>query len=177
MKSLADILLRFSAVSATLLAFAASLAWGDTVASKDGHYSANFPGPAKESTQTVTTDSGPTTAHILTYQTPKAIFTALYSDYPPRAVGRVPVDVVYAGAIDGAARKAGGTLRSSVPIQVESVTGREAVFDAPNKTETVRVRYFLVGNRLYQVMYDGPSGTEKSQEATNFLNSFHLTSH
>jgi hypothetical protein len=175
MKSLADILIRFGAISATLLALAANLAWGDTVANKAGQFSVNFPGPVKESTQNVDTSAGTATAHILSYRSREAIYTALYSDYPAGAVGKAPVDVVYAGAINGAVQKAGGTLRSSTPIQVGNITGREAVLDAPSKAETVRVRYFLVGDRLYQVMYDGPTGTEKSPQAMSFLDSFQIT--
>lgn len=174
MKLAADILLRVSAITATLLALAANLAWGDTMASRDGRYSIDFPGPAQESTQTVTTGAGPTTAHILSYRSRKAEFTALYSDYPPGAVEGMPADRVYAGAIDGAVRGSGGKLRSSVAVQAGNVAGREAVFDAPNGAETVRVRYFLVGSRLYQLMYDGPKGSEKQPEATDFLNSFQL---
>lgn len=51
-----------------------------------------------------------------------------------------------------------------------------AVFAAPSGTKTVRVRYFLVGSRLYQLMYDGPRGTEKQAAASHFLNSFELAS-
>lgn len=176
MKLVADILLRVSAITATLLALAANLAWGDTMASRGGRYSVDFPGPAWESSQTINTSAGPTTAHILSYRSREAEFTALYSDYSPGAVQRMPVDLVYAGAIEGAVKGAGGKLRSSAPVQVGNVTGREAVFDAPNGSETVRVRYFLVGSRLYQLMYDGPKGTERRPKATHFLNSFELES-
>lgn len=74
MKLMADILLRVSAISATLLALAANLAWGDMVANGNGRY---FPGPAREFAQTVDTSAEPMTAHILSYRSREAEFTAL----------------------------------------------------------------------------------------------------
>ena len=177
MKMLTESILRFGAAWAALLALTANLAWGDTVTSRDGGFMVNFPGPVRETTQIVDTSAGKATAHIMSYQAPnQTVYTAVYSDYPPGAVGQSPVDAIYAGAISGAVQKAGGTLRSSTPINIDNVTGREAVLETPDKRETVRVRYFLVGDRLYQVMYDGPAGSEKSSDAINFLNSFKLTS-
>jgi hypothetical protein len=175
MRSVAEVILRFGAIAAAALGLASHYAWGDVVSNRDGRFSIDFPGKVIESTQTVDTSAGPATAHIYQHTAGgKATYTALYSDYPPGSIAGSSVEAIYEGAINGALGKAGGTLRSSTTIEVSGVVGREAVFDAPSTKESVRVRYFLVGDRLYQVAYDGPQGSETGKDATMFLDSFKI---
>lgn len=90
------------------------------------------------------------------------------------SVGRSLAETIYDGAINGAIGQAGGTLKSSTKVDAGGLVGREAVFYAPGQKESVRVRYFLVGDRLYQVAYDGPAGSESGKEASTFLESFKM---
>jgi hypothetical protein len=175
MRSVAEVILRCGAIAAAAFGLASHYAWGDVVSNRDGRFAVDFPGKVIESVQTVDTSAGPASAHIYQHTAGgKATYTALYSDYPPGAIGGSAAEAIYEGAINGALGKAGGTLRSSSKIETSGVAGREAVFDAPDKKESVRVRYFLVGDRLYQVAYDGPQGSEAGKDATTFLDSFKI---
>ena len=127
----------------------AHYAWGDVLTNRDGRFTVNFPGKAVVSTQSVNTQKGVAVAHIYTYQgSNRTTYTALYSDYPAGSVGQSPAETIYDGAINGALGQAGGTLKSSSKIESNGLVGREAAFDAPSQKESVRVRYFLIGDRL-----------------------------
>lgn len=175
MMTFTQVLLRIGAIVAAVVGLAAHYAWGDVLTNRDGRFTVNFPGKATESTQTINTQKGVAVAHIYTYQGPnRATYTALYSDYPSGSVGKSLPETIYDGAINGAIGQAGGTLKSSTKLEAGGLVGREAVFDAPGQKECVRVRYFLVGDRLYQVAYDGPAGSEGGKEASTFLESFKI---
>lgn len=175
MKSLADGLLRFGAILAAVIALAAQYAWGDVVSDRDGRFSVDFPGKASESIETVPTKAGTAKVHVFSVKgAGRTTYTALYSDYPAGSIGRSPADAIYEGAINGAVSQAGGTVESKTKITNSGIAGREAIFDSPDKAEAMRVRYFLVGDRLYQVAYHGPRGSEDGKNATEFLDSFKI---
>jgi hypothetical protein len=174
-KSYTDIILRFGAICAAILGLAAHYAWGDVLNDRDGRFSANFPGRPTPSLQTVTTDAGPTIAHIFENHGPQgAIYTVVYSDYPAGAMSTKTPDGVYEGAINGVMGETGGTLKSSTAVTAGGVPGREAVIDAPQRKTMFRVRFFLSGDRLYQVAYEGPPGSETGKDAVAFLDSFRI---
>lgn len=80
------------------------------------------------------------------------------------------------GAQDGAVRGAGGTLKTSTKITLDGkYPGREfsARITQPANGQ-VRVRIYIVGSRVYQVMVIGTDGYATSTEADTFLNSFKL---
>jgi hypothetical protein len=58
-------------------------------------------------------------------------------------------------------------------IEQSGFDGREVVTLLPNNT-VMRQRMFMVGNRLYQVLYGGPAGSETHADAETFLTSFEL---
>jgi hypothetical protein len=58
-------------------------------------------------------------------------------------------------------------------IEQSGFDGREVVTLLPDNT-VMRQRMFMVGNRLYQVLYGGPAGSETHAEAESFLTSFEL---
>ena len=175
MMSFTQVLLRIGAIAAAVVGLAAHYAWGDVLTNHDGRFTVSFPGKVTESTQTIDTKKGVVVAHIYSYQASNSVtYTALYSDYPAGSVGQMPAETIYDGAINGAIGQAGGTLKSSTIVEANGVVGREAVFDAPSQRESVRVRYFLIGDRLYQVAYDGPAGSESGKDANAFLESFKI---
>lgn len=176
MRSWTDNFIRIGAILAAVIGLASHYAWGDVIKDSSGHFTVNFPAKASESTQTVDTKAGAAKVHV--YQADgdnKSItYTALYSDYPSGSIGRSPADTIYDGAINGAIGEGGGKVLSNTKVSNGTIAGREAVFASADQAETMRVRYFLVGDRLYQVAYHGPKGSETGKDATTFLDSFKI---
>ena len=79
-------------------------------------------------------------------------------------------------AQDGAVQGAGGTLKTSTKITLDGkYPGREfsARITQPADGQ-VRVRIYIVGTRVYQVMVIGTDSYATAAEADAFLNSFKL---
>jgi hypothetical protein len=172
-RSFTDILLRLGAICAAMLGLAAHYAWGDVLSDREGRFMANFPGRAATALQTIATDTGPVIAHIYEHRNPQgAVYTIAYSDYPQGAMIRTSPEGVYEGVINGAMGQTGGTLKSSTAITSDGISGREAVFDT--RDTAIRARFFLRGDRLYQIAYQGSPGSETGREAVGFLDSFRI---
>ncbi len=77
-------------------------------------------------------------------------------------------------AIKNLADKMGKIVRVN-HIERHGLAGREVIL-LTSDTSVFRWRFFLVGTRLYQVFYRGPSGSETDSEVEAFLNSFQLLS-
>jgi hypothetical protein len=173
--SLTNILLRLGAICAAVLGLAAHYAWGEVLTDRAGRFSVDFPGHAQEQSQRVDTQAGAVVAHIFTYKgTTGGSYTVVYSDYPNGSMTNAVPDGVYEGVINGAMGQTGGTLKSSSSVQSGGVTGREAVFASADQKSVLRSRYFLAGDRLYQVAYEGSPGSETGKAVVGFLDSFHI---
>jgi len=103
-----------------------------------------------------------------------AYFVAI-SDYPRGSITPAKIDAVYAGAVNGAATNAKGSIRSVNPYTLGKLTGREAIIDVPTGKMAIRMRIFLVGDRMYQALVAAPAGQESNPDSLKFLNSFKLT--
>jgi hypothetical protein len=66
-----------------------------------------------------------------------------------------------------------GQLIHQAKVEQDGIDGREIITLLPNGA-VMRQRMFQVGNRLYQVFYGGPYGTEKQAEVETFMASFKL---
>ncbi|MGE5538720.1 MAG: hypothetical protein ACM30I_08870 [Gemmatimonas sp.] len=175
MKSFTEMLLRFGAICAAVMGLAAHYAWGDVLSDRTGRFSADFPGRAATSTQTVATEAGPAIAHIYSHRSTRGTtYTVVYSDYPAGALAGAKPESVYEGIINGAMGQSGGSLKSSSAVRSDGVTGREAVFESADGKTAVRARYFLTGDRLYQVAYEGAPGSEAGKDVVAFLDSFQI---
>jgi hypothetical protein len=175
MRSFTDILLRLGAICAAVLGLAAHYAWGDVISDSTGRFSANFPGRVETSTQSIATQAGPAIAHIFTHRDPRGTtYTVVYSDYPSGSMANASPDQVYEGVIRGTVDQTGSTMKSSSPVSTAGISGREAMFESRDRRSALRARYFLTGDRLYQVACEGSPGSETARNAVAFLDSFHI---
>jgi hypothetical protein len=172
-------LLKEQALCVVVVIFAlvlmASVVTAETVTSKKWGFNATFPGQSKMSVSPVQTQVGKVT--LVTYSSgndndTQAFIIAL-SDYPKGST------LSYDRGIEGAVSSVNGTLRSRVPYKLGNINGFDFLIDGPSAASTQNTlvfheRIFIVGKRLYQVLYDGPMGSEQSADALSFLNSFKL---
>jgi|GEM_PF-1351105 len=146
--------------------------------SEEGYFSISFPGMPTESSQEISTELGPITIFLYTYEYRNGVYLASYLDYPGEIIEQSdPYDILDA-AQSGAVGNVNGQLISSKDIDIATYPGKEIVFNIP-KSERMppggigKARFYLVDNRLYQIM--SIQGGSKLSAATNqFLDSFEL---
>ncbi|MFZ5736192.1 MAG: hypothetical protein ACOY6K_04840 [Pseudomonadota bacterium] len=79
------------------------------------------------------------------------------------------------GAIAGAAQSAKAKISKQQPVTLAGIEGREALLEAPNSME-IRLRFFFVSGRLYQLMIVSRQGETDSLAANAFFDSFRFIS-
>lgn len=67
-----------------------------------------------------------------------------------------------------------GKIQSAKRVQLQKHPGQEVLIEAPDNV-TIRVRYYLVNDRCYELVAAGPKDAVTSEEADKFLNSFRPT--
>lgn len=95
-------------------------------------------------------------------------FLVSISTYPPSLTKRSNAFLEQIGY--GTAARLGGQLMESERIRSGRLRGREVRIAAPGKA--YRIRFFLDGNRLYQVMAAGDAEVPDSSDAAFFFSSF-----
>jgi hypothetical protein len=154
----------------------------ETLVDDAGRFVVSLPKPVQRGSQQVPTKVGNIAMNMVYYDGGAVAYMIIYCDYPAGSVaGSGGPEKVCANASDGAVKNVNGTIRMSSSYQLDDVKGLEVVADIPSKDPKVpanasvaRLRFFVVGDRLYQVMYIGPTGTETNPEAVTFLDSFRL---
>jgi len=159
--------------------FAAALfavcARAETVSAPQWGFSVAFNCQSQLGSQTVPTAVGNIVITSYSCNIGEQAYFVAISDYPAGSVTPAKVDAVYAGAINGAATNAKGSIRSVNPFPLGKVTGREAIVDVPAGKMAIRMRIFLVGDRMFQALFAAPTGQENGADCLKFLNSFKLT--
>jgi len=141
-----------------------------------GKFSVQAPQPLAESIQTTDTESGKMEQHVFTANVGKTTYLVAYADYPPDAVKGDPQNVINL-AITNAVTNVTGQLISSKDITVDGNAGKEIFLESFAQDGTAvhsKVRFFMAGNRLYQVMGLATRGEADFTAIDGFLNSFKL---
>jgi|UniRef100_A0A7C5EN10 hypothetical protein len=138
----------------------------------EGDFTARLPGAPTKVTHRLDSPIGPLDIHVFTLERPQTTFIVSYSDYPPQVLQHRTAEEVLAGAREGAVAKVQGRLVNENPISHNQLSGREVTIDIPDGRHQVRLRFFLVKNRLYQVGVATPKGRTQDPEVIRFLESF-----
>jgi len=144
------------------------------VAPRGGRFTVQMPGQPKEQKNSVKTAIGPIEFHMFIYERdPNSDYMVGYNDYPEGMMKKADSDKVLDGARDGAVKNVKGKLESEKKITLDGHPGREFVATAEGLK--VRDRFYLVNDRLYQIMLVGSNDFITGKDAEKFLNSFKLT--
>jgi hypothetical protein len=144
--------------------------------SDKGRYSILLPedGQEEKLVQDLPTGDGQTTKLFLHgCQRGKSLFAATYADYS-QAPAPEKVQAVIDAVIGGNARGQKGTVTGSQEIKLLGLPGKEAEIKKGNGA-VVKLRVFLDGNRLYQIMVGGPPNDVPEKDVKTFLDSFKVT--
>jgi hypothetical protein len=157
---------------------AASVDQWQTFSSKEGGFTLSLPGKPQEQRQPVGTAAGSVNAIMYIAEVGGTAFGVGYGDYPGSAVNVDP-QAVLKGARDGAAKNVNGTVVTEKPIELAGYPGLEIVVETPASAKVpggamYRARLYLVGNRLYQVIYVALKKDDHPDEYQKLFDSFQL---
>jgi hypothetical protein len=142
--------------------------------SKEGGFSITMPDPTTQTKKTLKTASGPLQVTVISAEgRDDALFVVSYSDYPENDLKTGTPEERLEHARKGAVNHAKGKLRSDKPLEMNGHPGREIVIEKDGNV-IAKMRLYLVGRRLYQVMVLGNGPVFKGKEADSFLHSFRL---
>ncbi len=146
-----------------------------TITSKDGGFKIGMPGKPTESKRKVLTATGHLDVTLVVAEGRNgAAFAISYCDYAEADVKKGDLEKRLDHARDGAVSSSGGKLQSERIADLRDgdnlQRGRDLIIEK-NGGIIARMRIFLVGRRLYQVMV---LGTAPTKEAGIFLDSFEL---
>ena len=145
--------------------------------SESGGFSVMIPGKPDESTRKLDTPRGKIDLHLFTAQKSNRAYIVSYSDYPDEMVKQNSPEKILDGSRDGQVRSMGKLILEK-NISLDGNPGRELVVEGKTSDghdASSKTRIFLVGNRLYQVIFAAPKGEASSSEMDDFLESFKLT--
>ncbi len=131
-----------------------------------GRFTATFPSEPTLGKDAGVSDSGPHVHYSWTVEQENRTFAVIFTEYSR------PIAKNYDKNVRALLNQGAKLLRQTV-IELGGVDGREIYTQLPEK-DVLRQRMFLVGNRLYQVIYQGPFGTESRADVEEFMTSFQL---
>ncbi|HUN47099.1 MAG TPA: hypothetical protein VMU85_11280 [Stellaceae bacterium] len=103
-------------------------------------------------------------------------FMVLYTQYAPGTFVGKDAKLILDKSKESLLAGQKATVRVDRPFMFGTTPAREFIIDDEHGSTQV-YRFYLVLDRLYQVICGGPKGFETSQEAQRFQNSFRLIAH
>ena len=144
--------------------------------SAEGNFAVLMPGSPSYKKQSSSTAVGPIDMHLFSLDLAKdAVYMVMFSDYPD-VVAQAPADKVLDGGRDGALANTKGKLIGEQSISLDGFPGREFTIEIPGKG-MMKLRAFLVRQRLYQVMAVGTNERIDQEDTGKYLTSFRLLTH
>jgi hypothetical protein len=157
--------------------FNTQAAWREFTSTAGG-YSVLMPGNAKEQAQVVDTATGKVDLYSATIDDRTGTYIAMYSDYPANITQGVDPQTLLDSSRDGAVASSRGQLINDRKISIDQYPGREIQVGIPpengQSANLIVNRYYLVDQRLYQVMVVLPNAQTPSADALKFMDSFKL---
>jgi hypothetical protein len=147
-----------------------------TITAKDNTFSFQMPGSPKEDRQLIKTATGGVDLGTYLLDLPRSEGTlgVFVNEFPEEGIKALSPEKRLDSARDGAVANVKGKLKSEKKITLQENPGRDVLIEVDSKS-IVRVRLYVVKNRLYQVLVSGPKDLATSKTAERFLESFKLT--
>lgn len=141
--------------------------------SAEGNFAVLMPGTPSYEKKNTATALGPIDMHMFTLNIGRdAAYLVMYSDYP-EIVTRAKPDALLDGGRDGALANTKGKLIGEQNMSLDGFPGREIVIEVPGKG-LLKLRVFLVGRRMFQVMAVGTKEMIEHEDTAKYLTSFRL---
>ena len=102
-----------------------------------------------------------------------SFYTISFSSYPKSYVSRLSGPELFQEVVNQAVSKISGVLLSDIDISSPPVRAREIEIEVEGDF-VVRSRFYLIGNRFYQIMVGNTRRTAYSEKDNAFLNSLRI---
>ncbi len=145
-------------------------------------FSIEFPQKPEENTQSIPTTIGDLKIVMWASETKKGeddnlVYSLMLSDYPDSLINSDKVeqlDRFFRGSVDGAVGNIKGKLLSEKTIELSGFPGREAWIEYANGKAIIKMKLYLVHNRMYILQTITEPGKENNQNALRFHDSFKI---
>ena len=124
--------------------------------SKEGRFVVMMPGDSEYLIDTVGTPTGKVAYPSYAFDEEEKYYLVGYSDMPGELIARAPADVIIEGSCRGVLAEAGGREVGSKLLTKDKCLGREITAEIPGAGLVMKVRSYLVGNRLYLLFASAP---------------------
>ena len=145
-----------------------------TTVDTDGHFSAKFPDAVTRNNAIVDKGDAQVVVSQISATQGASAFEVTYIDYPEGTVAQSGVAAVLKDAAGTMAANTKGIVRWTSPSKTAGIDGIEVLIDASGRSHVLRARLFAVGDRVFEVSYDGPRDSEAGKAAVSFLDSFRI---
>ncbi len=135
------------------------------VSSTSGSFSVMMPGMPQENTKEIETKAGKTVLHSFRYVSGSQEYMVTYNDYPTN----LDVDLTLSGVRDG--EIGNGRILTDSNVTLDGHRGKKIT--AWVKGKLFASEFYVVGSRLYQVIYTSDP-LHALLDAPTYLNSFHI---
>jgi hypothetical protein len=146
-----------------------------TYTSEEGRMSFLMPSMPKGDSHTTQAAEAPFTLYRFTAASKdrSATYYAMYADVTPVSDPRISKEMLLDAGRDGEARKFGVPVRNEKSITLQGRPGRAFTLDRPGGWVT-QYRFYLDGNRLYELIASTRAAQENAPEVKTFLGSLKL---
>ena len=139
-----------------------------TFTSEAGRFSVLMPGTPTDKIETIASEPGPYTTHMMTLRNPKNVFLIGWVDYDPSFNFNRQSEMEMNR--DNFVQGVRATLLDSRAITVDGF--RVIEFTAETAERIFKSRVYIVGQRPYQIVIGSLKGQDDSVSVNRFLNSF-----
>lgn len=144
--------------------------WSEFI-SDEGRFSVLMPGVPEESKQTVDSQPGPYTTHLVVLKGQKNVYLVGWVDYDPRFNFNRQAELE--ANRDNFVKGVKATLTASRVLKIDGYQAIEFTAETPERV--FRSRVYMVGRRPYQIVIGSPKGVDDSLNVYKFFNSFKVS--
>jgi hypothetical protein len=148
-----------------------------TFSSAEGRFSVLMPGTPKPTKQTAPLTNSTITTDLYLFQADSpndgGVFFTVYNDYPADQVKQQSLQTILNNIRDGQINAVKGKLLNEKDITLSQIPGKET--EISGSGAYIKGRYYLAGNRLYQVYVAYPEGQQSTKNIQTFLDSFKIS--
>lgn len=182
MRYLMPRLLLTSLVLLSLMSFMKPDGWY-VLRSEQYGYKVDFPQKPVENPQVINTEIGELKMNMFIYDASSAgkddnlLYLVNYTEYPEAFMeveDPESVKVFFRNAVDGAVGNVNGRLISEKIIKLGRHPGREIKVDFKEGMAVIRMRFYLVGYKLYMLQTITETKKDFNKSINRFMNSFEL---
>jgi hypothetical protein len=172
-------------IIATLLLFLSTTSFVgafDWYLFESSDFSVEFPHEPTTTAQLVNTAIGEMTMKITMYDASKdgdenLVYGLVTSEYPDSLIKsstKETIDELFRRSIDGAVTNVKGTLLTEKKIELDGFPGRETRADFQNGLAIIKMRMYLVKNKMFLMQTITETSKENNSNSLKFLNSLKL---